>query len=149
MANNDNGGGSFALGLFIGGIIGALIGLLMAPKAGSETRADIWDRSEVLRSRADEAAAGLRYRMGPAFETVSERVVSPAIETVRERGAGAVGTVMSRAGLGADDIDVNGADIEVAEEVIEAAEEAAENVVDSAEQAANETIDSTDEETKA
>ncbi|HIO63208.1 MAG TPA: YtxH domain-containing protein, partial [Dehalococcoidia bacterium] len=56
MGNNDN-GGSFALGLLVGGIIGALIGMLLAPKPGAETRSEIWERSETLRSRADEAAA--------------------------------------------------------------------------------------------
>ena len=91
MGNNDN-GGSFALGLLVGGIIGALIGMLLAPKPGSETRAEIWERSETLRSRADEAAASLRERVGPAADGVSSRF-GPAVESVLERGGAVAGTV--------------------------------------------------------
>lgn len=74
--SNDNNGGSFALGLLIGGIIGGLIGVLLAPKAGSETRSEIWERSELLRSRADEAAASLRERVSPAASSAMSSVTS-------------------------------------------------------------------------
>jgi gas vesicle protein len=96
MGNNDN-GGSFALGLLVGGIIGALIGMLLAPKPGSETRSEIWERSETLRSRADEAAASLRERVGPAADGVSSRF-GPAVESVREAGASAIENVNARLG---------------------------------------------------
>ena len=98
MGNNDN-GGSFALGLLVGGIIGALIGMLLAPKPGAETRSEIWERSELLRSRADEAAASLRERVGPAAEGVGSRF-APAVDSVRERGASAMGSVNARLGRG-------------------------------------------------
>jgi len=93
MANNDN-GGSFALGLLVGGIIGALIGMLLAPKPGAETRSELWERSELLRSRADEAAASLRERVGPAAESV------------RGAGASAISTVTSRIGRGQEEAEV-------------------------------------------
>ena len=91
MGNNES-SGFFALGLLVGGIIGALIGLLLAPKPGAETRAEIWERSELWRSRADEAAASLRDRVAPAASGVSSRI-GPAVDTVRERGEAMAGTV--------------------------------------------------------
>jgi len=104
MGNNDN-GGSFALGLLVGGIIGALIGMLLAPKPGSETRSEIWERSETLRSRADEAAASLRERIGPAADGVSSRF-GPAVESVREAGASAIENVNARLGRGQEEAEV-------------------------------------------
>ena len=104
MGNNDN-GGSFALGLLVGGIIGALIGMLLAPKPGSETRSEIWERSETLRSRADEAAASLRERVGPAADGVSSRF-RPAVESVREAGASAIENVNARLGRGQEEAEV-------------------------------------------
>ena len=96
MADNDNGGGSFTFGLLVGGIIGGLIGLLLAPKAGSETRTQIWEQSETLRTRADEAAASLRERFGPAIDTLRERGTAAA-DTVREVGATAIDAARTRA----------------------------------------------------
>ena len=104
MGNNDN-GGSFALGLLVGGIIGALIGMLLAPKPGAETRSEIWERSETLRPRADEAAASLRERVGPAADGVSSRF-GPAVESVREAGASAIENVNARLGRGQEEAEV-------------------------------------------
>ena len=104
MGNNDN-SGSFALGLLVGGIIGALIGMLLAPKPGSETRSEIWERSETLRSRADEAAASLRERVGPAADGVSSRF-GPAVESVREAGASAIENMNARLGRGQEEAEV-------------------------------------------
>ena len=53
MADNNR-EGSFALGFLLGGIIGALVGILIAPKPGAETRADLVERSEAWRTRAEE-----------------------------------------------------------------------------------------------
>ena len=94
MASNDN-GSSFALGFVLGGVIGAIVGILMAPKAGSETRAELAERTEGLRARAEELAATLRERTGPAVAGVRERV-APAVEGVRERVGPAVEGVRER-----------------------------------------------------
>ena len=98
MANNDN-GGSFAIGFLIGGLVGAAAALLLAPKKGSETRSDLLERSQAMRSRAEELAAqartqaqdratvgvaSARERIGPAYEGVRERV-TPVVEQVSAR----------------------------------------------------------------
>jgi gas vesicle protein len=43
-----------AKGLVIGGLIGAAIGILFAPKSGKETRQDIADKADELLSKAKE-----------------------------------------------------------------------------------------------
>lgn len=96
MANNDN-GNSFALGFVVGGILGAVIGILLAPQSGTETRAGLAERSESWRIRAEELAAQLRERAGPAVEVVRERV-GPALGSVRERVGPVVDQVSSRVG---------------------------------------------------
>ena len=90
MANNDD-GSSFVMGFFVGGIVGAVVGILLAPRPGSETRATILEQSETLRDRAEELAAKVRERAGPTVDTVRERM-GPAVEGVRER----VGPVVER-----------------------------------------------------
>ena len=70
MANNDS-GGSFVLGFLIGGLVGAAVGLLIAPKSGQDTRAELTERTEAWRNRAEEMAANLRERVGPAVDNVA------------------------------------------------------------------------------
>ena len=92
MANNGNGGGGFVLGLFVGGTIGALLGLLLAPRSGSETRAELRELGETWRTRADEMAADVRGYGKAGLDDVSGRV-GPAVDSLRERGSSALGTV--------------------------------------------------------
>jgi gas vesicle protein len=67
MSDNDNESGISGLGWFLAGLgIGALAGVLYAPKAGKETREDLKasaldakDRAAVLAQQAQERAAEL------------------------------------------------------------------------------------------
>jgi len=55
MADQDNGGGVGEFGWFLAGLgIGALVGVLYAPKSGKETREEIVARSLEARDRANE-----------------------------------------------------------------------------------------------
>ncbi len=72
MANGEN-GSSFISGFLIGGIVGAVVGIMLAPKSGSETRSDLIEQSEALRTRAEELAARVRERVGPTVDSVRER----------------------------------------------------------------------------
>ena len=83
MASNDN-GGSFVLGFLIGGIVGAAVGLLIAPRSGQDTRAELAGRSEAWRNRAEEMAANLRERAGAGVDSARDRI-GPTIDTARER----------------------------------------------------------------
>ena len=57
----------FVMGLLCGAALGAALGLLFAPKAGSELRSQLYDSSERLRRRANEA-------YNQASETVEDLV---------------------------------------------------------------------------
>ncbi len=50
-------GGGFLAGIVIGGLLGAGIALLLAPRSGQETRDELLDRSAELRGRASGLAA--------------------------------------------------------------------------------------------
>src|ERR1700733_3875276 len=67
MSDNDNDSGISGLGWFLAGLgVGALVGVLYAPKAGKETREDLVasaldarDRAAVLAQQAQDKAAAL------------------------------------------------------------------------------------------
>ena len=51
----DSGFGSFLAGLVIGGLVGAAIGMLLAPRAGEELREQVGDFVGEKRAAFDEA----------------------------------------------------------------------------------------------
>ena len=59
----EDGGGSFLMGLLAGTVLGAGLGMLFAPRAGSE-----------LRKQVGEQAGKLKSTAGGAYSTASERV---------------------------------------------------------------------------
>lgn len=52
--DESSGGGAFLMGLIAGAVLGAGIGMLLAPKAGSELRSQLGDTASRLRERAAE-----------------------------------------------------------------------------------------------
>ena len=50
----EEGGGSFLMGLLAGTVLGAGLGMLFAPKAGSELRTQLTESAGQLKSRANE-----------------------------------------------------------------------------------------------
>lgn len=54
MSNDNNGGNSFLIGLIAGGALGAIIGLLYAPKSGKELRDEIKAKSSEYLDDADK-----------------------------------------------------------------------------------------------
>ena len=69
----EDGGGSFLMGLLAGTVLGAGLGMLFAPRAGSE-----------LRKQVGEQAGKLKSTAGGAYSTASERV-----NQMVDRGRGA------------------------------------------------------------
>jgi gas vesicle protein len=119
MANNDD-SGTFMAGFLFGGIIGAIVGILLAPKAGSETRAELAGQSEVWRDRAEEIAARVRERVGPAVEGVRERVAPGGLDIMREPVAPLADDINSRVAGGIVEPAVDGGptvDGEVADDI--------------------------------
>jgi hypothetical protein len=68
----EDGGGSFLMGLLAGTVLGAGLGMLFAPKAGSE-----------LRNQVSEQAGRLRTTANDAYSQASEKV-SQMVDRGRE-----------------------------------------------------------------
>jgi gas vesicle protein len=82
MADDGNGFGYFLLGLGVG----VAAGILLAPKAGEETR-------DIIRSKAGEGADYLRARANDSAEFVKRRSadIKDQAEDLLERGKSTVG----------------------------------------------------------
>ena len=63
----EDGGGSFLMGLLAGTVLGAGLGMLFAPKAGTELRSQLGEQAGRLRHTANDA-------YGNATEKVSQMV---------------------------------------------------------------------------
>lgn len=59
---NCNGGGKFILGALLGTVVGAIAGVLMAPKSGKETRQSIAAGAKKAGSKAKAAGAKIAKR---------------------------------------------------------------------------------------
>ena len=74
----DSGMDKFVTGMLFGAVVGAAIGLLVAPKPGSETRQLVRERAgeyiDVAKERASEYAGPVRERAGEFVGTARERV---------------------------------------------------------------------------
>ena len=63
-------GSGFALAFLVGGIVGTVVGILIAPQSGAVTRADLAERREAWRRRSED----LRARVSPVVEAVRDRI---------------------------------------------------------------------------
>jgi gas vesicle protein len=75
----ESGGGGFLIGLLCGTALGAAVGLMFAPKAGSELRQTLYDQTGDIRQKAYDA-------YGQATEQVNTYVAKgkQAVERGRE-----------------------------------------------------------------
>jgi len=71
-------------GLVIGGLIGAAIGILFAPKSGKETRQDIADKADELLTKAKEEYEKAIEKSKATYDAAVTRL-STAEGTVREK----------------------------------------------------------------
>jgi gas vesicle protein len=79
----EDGGGSFLMGLLAGTVLGAGLGMLFAPKAGSETRRQLSDQATRLRSTANETYQQASEKMHQTYNQASEKV-SQIVDRGRE-----------------------------------------------------------------
>ncbi len=86
MAKDSGGGLEFVAGLFIGGMLGALLGLLLAPQSGEETRSQLSERGIELRDELQKRAGELQEKM-PAFVEEQRGRVEEAIVKGKEAAA--------------------------------------------------------------
>ena len=115
--NEGSGGGSFVMGLLTGTVLGAGLGMLFAPKAGSELRSQVAEQAGNLANtasegyrRASESAASWAEKGRETYDKARDAVNRGADEAqryVRDATSGApagAGTGTSPTSYGADSI---------------------------------------------
>ena len=92
--NEGSGGGGFMMGLLTGTVLGAGLGMLLAPKAGSELRGAIGDQAKNLGNKASEqyrraadSATGWAEK-GKEFVSQAREAVSRGVEETRGYAGG-------------------------------------------------------------
>lgn len=99
--NESQGGGGFMMGLLTGTVLGAGIGMLLAPKAGTELRGAIGEQARNLGSMASEQYRTAREQAGGWAEKSREFVhqakdaVARGAEEARGYAAGTTGSTYS------------------------------------------------------
>jgi gas vesicle protein len=88
-------------GLVIGGLIGAAIGILFAPKSGKETRQDIAGKADELMTKAKEEYEKAAEKSKAAYEAAVRRL-KDAEGTAREKVEEIEGKVSELASQGAE-----------------------------------------------
>ena len=88
--NEGGGGGSFVMGLLTGTVLGAGLGMLFAPKSGSELRSQVAEQAGNLANtasegyrRASEAAGGWAEKGREAYDKARDAVSKGAEEAQR------------------------------------------------------------------
>ena len=100
MANGS--GDSFLAGVILGGILGLAAGVLLAPKSGSEMRADLLDRADSAREqiwdRTGSAREQFMNRTGTAREQMENLLdtTSQRLDEIRAEAAGIASTSRQR-----------------------------------------------------
>ena len=100
----EEGGGSFLMGLLAGTVLGAGLGMLFAPKAGSELRNQLGDQASRLKNAANDTyqqasdkVTQLVDRGRDAYDRARSSVGSMA-GTTGSTGDGGLGTMSSGSG---------------------------------------------------
>jgi gas vesicle protein len=73
MSDNNMNGKDFLLGAVVGGLLGAVTALLLAPKPGNELRADLKETATTVSSKTQEIAHQVSERSQEIAHQVGER----------------------------------------------------------------------------
>jgi len=105
--NNEAGGGGFMLGLLTGTVIGAGIGLLLAPKAGADLRGELGEQARNIGTkaseqyrRASETATGWAEK-GREVVSQAREAVTRGVEEARGYAGGSTGSDYDTGSTGA------------------------------------------------
>ena len=107
--NGDSGGGSFVMGLLTGTVLGAGLGMLFAPKAGSELRNQLSEQAGNLASQAQDGMRKVTENAGEwadrgrdMYGKAKDAVVKGA-DDAQKYVRDTAGTVTDAAAKGADE----------------------------------------------
>ena len=101
MANGS--GDSFLAGVILGGIAGFAVGILLAPKSGSEMRADLLDRADSAREQLWDSTGSAREqfmdRTGTARDQMEDLLdaTTQRLDEIRTETAQIASTLRQRA----------------------------------------------------
>lgn len=98
--------GDLLKGLIIGGLIGAVIGILYAPKSGRETREDIANKADELLAKAREEYEKAVEKSKAAYEVAMQRLKEVEV-SAKERVEEIEGKVSEFAQQSAETINEN------------------------------------------
>ena len=89
----ESGGGGFILGLLCGTALGAAIGLMFAPKTGSEIRQTLYESTDQIRRKAYDAYGQATEQVNSAVSKGRQAVErgKEAFESARQSAAGTGG----------------------------------------------------------
>ena len=73
----EDGGGSFLMGLLAGTVLGAGLGMLFAPKAGSELRNQLNEQAGKLRSTANDTLNQVKSTANETLNQVKSTAATP------------------------------------------------------------------------
>lgn len=90
--DETGGGGAFVMGLIAGAVIGAGIGMLLAPKAGSDLRSQLGDTATRLRDRASEGYSAASSKVADLYNRRTGGPASTGSEPFQAGGTFAGGT---------------------------------------------------------
>lgn len=85
MAERDSGAGWVLLSFILGGIVGGVLGVLFAPKAGKETREDISEAAAEIKKEAQKFAKDAKARVD-GFVEESKDVIAKLSAKDKEKG---------------------------------------------------------------
>ena len=104
--NEGSGGGGFMMGLLTGTVLGAGLGMLLAPKAGSEIRGAIGEQARNLSNKASEQykraseTAGTWAERGRDMVDKAREAVGRGADEARGYATGSTGSTGSSYGAG-------------------------------------------------
>jgi len=98
----EEGGGSFLMGLLAGTVLGAGLGMLFAPKAGSELRSQLSDSANRLRSQAGDTYQQASEKVSQMMDRGRE-AYDRARSSVSNMASSATGTTGSTGNTGTGD----------------------------------------------
>lgn len=96
MSENNSELGAFLAGFVIGGLVGAATALILAPQSGSDTRSQISDQGQNLRSGGEERISSMRNTASGLTNDYRDRAGKLA-STVREKAQESGGNLQQQA----------------------------------------------------
>jgi gas vesicle protein len=87
MADRDTHAGLVFLSFVVGGIVGGILGILFAPKAGKETRGDIAEAAVEVKKEAEKFAREAKQRVD-GFVDESKEVIARLGTKEKEKSKG-------------------------------------------------------------